>query len=84
MPLPIDQLISLVGAALILAAFAANVFEKLNNQSPAYHVLNMLGAGFLTYTAVVGSQWGFILLEGVWTLVSIYGLVRVLGRPKSA
>lgn len=84
MPLPIDQLISLLGAALILAAFAANVFEKLNNQSAAYHWLNLVGAGCLTYTAIVGRQWGFILLEGVWTLVSVYGLVRLLRQPAAS
>lgn len=80
----IDQIISLIGAFLILAAFAGNIFEKINNNSAAYHWLNLVGAGCLTYTAVVGQQWGFILLEGTWTLVSLYGLVRLMRTPRAA
>jgi hypothetical protein len=28
-------------------------------------------------------QYGFILLEGVWTVMSVIGLAKVLDRPKT-
>ena len=77
----IDQIISLIGAFLILAAFMANTFKWLKADAPAYQVLNLLGAGALTYTAVVGRQYGFILLEGIWTIVSLVALVRMGLKP---
>lgn len=42
----------------------------------------MIGSAVLTLLAWQEEQWGFLLLEGVWALVSLWGLVRVLrGHP---
>ena len=32
----------------------------------------------LTVVALIGSDWGFLLLQGVWAIVSAWSLVRVL------
>ena len=71
------QAIALVGAILILAAFAATQMERMKRDSVAYQTLNLLGGVALTITAVAEVQYGFILLEGVWTLLSAWGLMRV-------
>ena len=79
--LPLDQIISLVGAALILAAFVGNTFNWITSQSVPYQGLNLVGAALLTVTAVINVQWGFIVLEGVWTVVSLIGLVQATRAP---
>ena len=80
-----DQIVQVAGALLILAAFAALQLGYMGAQSRTYLVLNLVGAAVLTALALHERQWGFLLLEAVWTVVSAWSLVRVLqGRPPAA
>jgi hypothetical protein len=72
------MVIQVLGAVLILAAFAASQFGLLGMSSPAYLVFNFVGSGLLGINALEGHQWGFVLLEFVWALVSAIGLVKVV------
>jgi hypothetical protein len=72
------QLISLLGAVVILGAYAALQSQKLQSETAAYQALNALGGALLCATAVAERQYGFILLEGAWTVLSLWGLARVL------
>ncbi len=77
-----DQLVQIIGALLILVAYAAAQFGALNQRSRVYLVLNLVGSGVLTLLAWREEQWGFLLLEAVWALVSLWGLVQVQrGHP---
>ncbi len=73
-----DQLIQIVGALLILAAFAAVQFDRMRPDSRVYLVLNLVGSLILAVLALHESQWGFLLLEGVWAIVSAWGLALAL------
>ena len=75
-----DQIIQIVGALLILAAFGGAQIGKMSTNSRVYLMLNLLGGAILAGVALVESDWGFLLLETVWTLVSLWGLFRVLRR----
>ena len=75
------QVVSVVGAFLILIPFAASQMGRLKTSSLMYQLFNLVGSGTLAVVAVLESQYGFILLEGVWALMSLVGLRRVLIRP---
>jgi hypothetical protein len=77
-----DQVIQVIGALLILAGFAAAQFGALRVDSVLYLVLNLAGSLVLAYLAAIDDQWGFLLLETVWAIVSAWSLIRVLrGLP---
>ena len=75
-----ETLVELVGAALILSAFTLAQVGRLETRSLPYLVLNVAGAGILAAAAAVDGDIGFLVLEGVWTAVSAYGLARLLLR----
>jgi hypothetical protein len=72
------QVISVLGALAILGAYAANLFGWVNPSNLSYSVANFLGSAVLTVIAVIDQQIGFILLEGTWALMSLWGIVSVL------
>jgi hypothetical protein len=78
-----DQLVQVVGALLILAAFGAVQFERMRPDSRVYLALNLVGSAVLAVLAWVESQWGFLLLESVWAAVSGWGLVVALRAPQA-
>lgn len=73
-----DQVVQIVGALLILAAFTAVQLERMRPDSRLYLALNLAGSAILAVLAVIGQQWGFVLLEGVWAIVSAWGLLSAL------
>ncbi len=72
------QAVSIVGALLILLAFAGNQLGRVDTSNLSYQIANFVGSVILTVVAVIEVQLGFILLEGAWALVSLWGTIRVL------
>lgn len=73
-----DQLVQVFGSLLILVAFAAAQRGVLSATSPSYLLLNLIGSTILTILAAHERQWGFLLLESSWALVSGWSLVQGL------
>jgi hypothetical protein len=74
----VEQLVQIIGAILILVAFAGAQFGRLEQRSISYLALNLVGSLILAVLAAVENQLGFLLLEGVWSLVSLWSLVAEL------
>jgi hypothetical protein len=73
-----EQVVQVAGSLLVLAAFALAQWGLLDQKSLAYLVLNTVGSAVLAVMALRGHQWGFLLLEGVWAIVSAVSLGQVL------
>ncbi|GAA0624157.1 hypothetical protein GCM10009547_29120 [Sporichthya brevicatena] len=79
------QIVQLVGAFLVLAGFIGNQRFGLSTGSPWYLLANALGSSILATVAATSGNYGFLLLNVVWAVVAIVGLVRLaMGRPATA
>ena len=61
---------------MILAPFVASQAGRVGVDAPVYLWPNLLGSAMLGTLAATGSQWGFLLLEGCWTLVTARSLIK--------
>ena len=68
-----DQLVSLAGAMLILAAYLSLQRGWMQRQDRTFNAVNLVGSVLLAYSAVKNWNLGFIILEGSWALLSIPG-----------
>ena len=71
------QAVSLLGSLLVLSAFMSAQLRKLKTSDRSYVLLNLLGSGLLALVAILEQQWGFLLLEGVWAVVSLWSLIQM-------
>ena len=65
------QIISVLGAIMILVAYAGNQRGWMDRETLLYNLLNLVGSSLLAWVAVVDRRVGFIFLEGAWALLSI-------------
>jgi hypothetical protein len=73
-----EQVIQIAGSLCVLVPFVLAQFGLLDSRSVAYAGLNLVGSTVLSVQAAQDRQWGFLLLEGVWALVSLLALVRAV------
>ncbi len=76
-----EQLVEIVGAVLVLAAYALAQFAGLSRRSYPYLLLNLVGALVLAVLAAVHRQWGFLLLQGGWAVVALWSVGGRLREP---
>jgi hypothetical protein len=76
----LGDVLQVAGAVLILSAYLLAQLRRLDTNSYVYLVLNFVGAGVLAGLAATSHQWGFLLLEFVWALVSAIALACKLVR----
>ncbi|KKW47865.1 MAG: hypothetical protein UY99_C0021G0006 [Parcubacteria group bacterium GW2011_GWA1_59_11] len=64
------------GAFLILLAFIMNQLKFLGREDFAYDALNAVGGMILVGYALIIGSYPFLLLNGVWALISLRDVVR--------
>lgn len=71
----LHQLIGVVGALLVLGAYLALQRGWLTLEQRVYHAMNFVGAGLLTWVAASERQVGLTMVEGLWAVLSVPGMV---------
>lgn len=73
--------IGFLGVFQILLAYVLNALGKTSNKSLLFILLNFIGATMACIASLLLNYWPFIILEGIWSLVSLYSLVVHLKSP---
>lgn len=75
--MPYAQLISLIAPLFLLLAFALLNAGKLTVDHYWYQWMNAIGAAALTYSAIKPLNVGVFITEFLWTLIGLYGVVKI-------
>lgn len=72
----IYQVISTLGAFMVLSAYYSLQTKRLKESDLNYLHLNFLGGTFLFIASCATGQFGLIVLEATWVGVTVYGYIR--------
>lgn len=77
MTAPFDwaSMVGLAGTVCIIGAYAYLTLARRTNPF-ILHGTNLAGAGLLTVSLLVHTNWASLVLEGFWAAIAIFGLVR--------
>ena len=70
------QLFSFAGAMLALVAYVGHQMKWMDPARACYNLMNAVGSGILVYVAFHPFTVGFVIMESVWMIVSLWALFR--------
>jgi hypothetical protein len=65
-----------IGVGLVLLAYFFNTMKMIPVNGKLFFVLNVAGGALSCYAAVLINFIPFVVLEGIWTVVSVYGFAK--------
>ena len=77
------DLIGFIGVLLILIAYFLNINNKLDSNHIYYILINLIGAILACLASILMKYYPFILLEGVWTIISLIALIKYIKNGKA-
>ena len=71
-----SEIMGSLGVAILLLAFLLNMLKIIKTESLSYLLLNFIGAAVACFASWLIPYFPFVILEGVWAVVSLVSLVR--------
>ena len=75
-----NDIIGTAGVGLILTAYFMGTFKMIDKDRAFYFLLNTMGAAVACYASWLINYFPFVILEAVWAIVSVIGLLNVLKK----
>ncbi len=77
-----NDIIGSLGVGLILIAYFMNIFSFIEKDGKFYFIINIIGACIACYASILIHYLPFIILEGTWAIVSLFGFMKVFKNKK--
>jgi hypothetical protein len=71
-----NDIIGSIGVGIILIAYFLNIFSFIPKEGKFYFTLNIIGACIACYASILINYVPFIILEGTWGVVSLFGFIQ--------
>jgi hypothetical protein len=68
--------ISGLGVLFILLGFVLTTFKRISSDSRPYFIINIIGGILAFWGSILLKSVPFAVLEGIWTIVALYGLAK--------
>lgn len=78
MNISFSDIIGSVGVFILLLAFVLNLLHKISRENVIYILMNVAGGGLACFASYLIHYIPFIILEAVWTLVSLIALLNYI------
>jgi hypothetical protein len=69
-----------IGVFQIVLAYTLNALGYLTTKSLYFILLNLVGATMACIASILLNYWPFIILEGVWVVVSLFTLIQYISK----
>ena len=78
----VSDWIATTGVSILLLGFGLNLLKIITADSYTYLFLNFLGALLAGFASVLINFIPFVILESVWTFVSLFAIIKKISDRK--
>ena len=78
----VSDWIATIGVSILLIGFGLNLLKIITADSYSYLFLNFIGALLAGISSILISFIPFVVLEGVWVVVSLFGIIKKISDSK--
>jgi hypothetical protein len=78
------QILQIAASVCVVTPFVLVQLRRMSAAAAPYLILNLAGSSYLAFDAATSQNWGFLLMEGVWAIVSLRSLIRNSLKPFDA
>ena len=71
-----SDVVGSIGVFTIILTYVLLQTGRLKSESPAYSVLNGLGAALIAFSLLYSFNFSAFVVELLWVLISIYGIAK--------
>ncbi|MES2810845.1 MAG: hypothetical protein V4670_00105 [Bacteroidota bacterium] len=73
-----NDIIGTIGVAIVLLAYFLSILKLISPSSSIYYFMNFAGAALACYASFLIQYFPFIILEGIWSAISLIALMKNL------